>query len=158
MKTSKRLFIAALLLGIILSWTGFSKKAFANGPNCLEMKIESIKPLKMQKQDPVPETMPLDIQSPLEVAGLGPQPEPLDSPSLQSLKTNPLRKRLIKPQPEPPNDSRAGTPMPIPPSSPALVSNSSNKGSVNPQPEPSCEGYFMSLYKGEASNYGKIPR
>ncbi|MFC1883861.1 hypothetical protein ACFL2O_03725 [Thermodesulfobacteriota bacterium] len=158
MKISNSLLVTGLILGIGLLWPDFSQKTFANGPKSLELKIEPMKSIKIEKQTPLPETMPLDIKSPLEFSGLGPQPEPPDLPISKKGLMNAGEPRLINPRPEPPGDPRAGTPMPIPPSSPALASNPSNNGSVNPQHEPSSEGYFMSLYKGEASQYQEIPR
>jgi hypothetical protein len=81
---------------------------------------------------------------------LSPQPEPPDSPKpgiieVDHNKDNPHPGIIIDhqqgithlgPQPEPPDMPNAGTPMPIPPSSPAAGGAPSDIAGISPQPEP----------------------
>ena len=167
MKTSY-FYMAAMIMWFFVAGTNTVPCAMGSDLGALSLQVETRQHLNIENKTPAAETMPLDIASPLEVAGLGPQPEPPDCPeffknqseiagispqpeppTLPLVYDNPLNKRLINPQPEPPGDPEAGTPMPIPPSSTLKINNPSEVAGINPQPEPPGEGYLMNLYKGE---------
>jgi hypothetical protein len=176
MKKTKRNFLGSglFLLGLTLCGFGTVQYAWGSGPNALSLQSEKHHIVQFESKAPAMATDPLDITTPLEVAGLGPQPEPPDSPASfndssdlakvspqpepptkMSKFQNPAHKVMFNPQPEPPADPKAGTPMPIPPSSPLKADNPAEAGGINLQPEPPVDGYFMNLYKGEASQAGE---
>lgn len=179
MKNTKRIFLGLglFILGVTFCGFGTLKYAWGSDPNSLSLKSETHQVMQFEKKAPAMETVPLDIATPLEVSGLGPQPEPPDSPAhfnnpsdLAKLSTqpetptetskfqNPASKYMFNPQPEPPAYAKAGTPMPIPPSSPLKVENPVEVMGFNPQPEPPGKGYLMDLYEGEASQPGEAVR